>query len=44
MIITLKFYIFIKITKINKKTYSISNIENLFIFIMIKKVILNLII
>ena len=40
----LKFRIFIKITKINKKANSKSNIKILFIFIIIKKIILNLII
>ena len=44
MTITLKFRIFIKITKINEKINSKSNIKILFIFIIIKKIILNLIV
>ena len=40
----LKFYTFIKITKINEKANSKSNIKILFVFIIIKKITLNLII
>ena len=40
----LKFYIFIKIMKIDEKANSKSNIKILFVFIIIRKVILNLII
>ena len=40
----LKFYIFIKIIKISEKMNSKSNIKILFIFIIIKKIILNLIV
>ena len=36
--------IFMKMIKINEKTNSKSNIKILFVFIMIKKVILNLIV
>ena len=39
VIITLKRYIFIKITKVNEKTNSKLNIKIYFIFIIIKKII-----
>ena len=42
--IMFKFRIFIKITKISEKANSKSNIKILFIFIIIKKITLNLIV